>query len=158
MNDKIFKYIKILLYVLLGLGVATLIYFLVMSMVYTSPSPDYPIGTVGAAKGAQVLLLYTYVLFAIALIAALAFPLVNIIKNPKGAKKSLIGVGAMILILLVSYLISSDAPVVNSAGGFFTGSAELKLADMGLYTTYIMLFGAFLLIIGTEIWGSFRKK
>lgn len=156
-NNNIFKYIKILLYVLMGLGVAVLVYFLVVSAMYTEPDTRFLVGTVGQAMGTDVMLIYTYILVAIAIIVALAFPLVNIIKNPKAAMRSLIGLGIMIVILGVSYLVSSDVPVLDSSGNYFTNPTELKLADMGLFSAYIMLLGAFLLIIGTEIWNAIKK-
>lgn len=157
-NQSIFKYIKILLYVLMGLGLAVFIYFIVVSAMFKDPAPGYPIGTVGQAMGSGVMLVYAYVLVALAIIVALAFPLINIIKNPKGAMRSLIGLGIMIVILGVSYALSSTEPIVNSAGGYFTNPFELRVADMGLFAAYIMLLGTFLLIIGTEILGAVRKK
>ena len=157
-NEKIFKYIKILLYVLMGLGVAVFLFWIVMSILQPQPSPDFSVGTVGSAKGVGVMLTYTYILVALALVVALAFPLINIIKNPKAAKRSLIGLGAMIVVLAIGYLFSSTTPVPNSGGGYFTNPFELRMTDMGLYAAYIMLIAAFLLIIGTEIWGSVRKK
>lgn len=164
-NQNIFKYIKILLYVLMGLGVVVFVYWLIMSMVQPQMSTEFPGYTVGNANGVGAMLTYTYFIAAIALIVALAFPLINIIKNPKGAMRSLIGMGAMIVVLGVGYLLSivntsssPDARIPNIAeGGYFPLGAE-RLADVGLYAAYIMLVAAFLLIIGSEVYGTVKKR
>ena len=127
MNNKIFKYIKYLSYVLLLLGVGVFVYFVVASVLYPEPATEFPVGTVGNAMGVNVMLIYAYVVFAVALVLAIMFPLINIISNPKGAMRTLIGVVAMLVIFFVSYLLSSDAPVPNpAANGYFTNSAVLK--------------------------------
>ena len=51
MNNKIFKYIKYLSYVLLLLGVGVFVYFVVASVLYPEPATEFPVGTV--AKGAM---------------------------------------------------------------------------------------------------------
>jgi len=138
-------------------GVIVFIYFLVTSIMYPDPSPDYPVGTVGGAMGANVMLIYAYVLLAIAIVVALIFPLINIIRNPKGAMRSLLGLGIMIVILALTYFFSSDAPV-QLPDQLITNPFVLRVSDMGLYTAYIMLVAAFLCIIYGEVRGALNKK
>ena len=88
MNNKIFKYIKYLSYVLLLLGVGVFVYFVVASVLYPEPATEFPVGTVGNAMGVNVMLIYAYVVFAVALVLAIMFPLINIISNPKGAMRT----------------------------------------------------------------------
>lgn len=156
MNSKIFKYIKWLLVALMAGGVIVFVYFLVTSIMYPEPS-SYSVGTVGAAMGANVMLIYAYILLAIAIVVALIFPIINIIKNPKGAMRSLIGLGIMIVVLAVTYFFSSDAPV-QLPDQLITNQFVLRVSDMGLYTAYIMLVAAFLCIIYGEVRGAFNKK
>ena len=152
MNNKIFKYIKYLSYVLLLLGVGVFVYFVVASVLYPEPATEFPVGTVGNAMGVNVMLIYAYVVFAI------MFPLINIISNPKGAMRTLIGVVAMLVIFFVSYLLSSDAPVPNpAANGYFTNSAVLKLTDVGLYAGYAIFVIAILVILWGEIRSAVKK-
>ena len=66
MNNKIFKYIKYLSYVLLLLGVGVFVYFVVASVLYPEPATEFPVGTVGNAMGVNVMLIYAYVVFAVA--------------------------------------------------------------------------------------------
>lgn len=159
--NKVFKFIKYLSYVLLLGGVGVFVYFLVASLTNTAPFTDIPVGvdnvTQGSAQGTSVMLIYTYILFAIALLVTIIFPLINIIKNPKGSMRALIGLLAMIVVLGISYLFSSDAPVVNSAGGYFTNTFALKLTDTGLYAAYIALIGAFAAILFGELKNAFKK-
>ena len=42
MNNKIFKYIKYLSYVLLLLGVGVFVYFVVASVLYPEPATEFP--------------------------------------------------------------------------------------------------------------------
>lgn len=154
MNNKAFKYIKYLSYVMLLLGVGVFAYFIIASLMYPEPSTEFPMGTVGAAMGVNVMLIYTYIIFALAIIIAVVFPVINIISNPKGAMRSLIGLIAMIVIFLVSYLLASDAPVPNPAeNGFFDDPVTLKLTDVGLYAGYAM----FAIVIVVILWGEIRS-
>lgn len=158
MNNKIFKYIKYLSYVLLLLGVGVFVYFVVASVLYPEPATEFPVGTVGNAMGVNVMLIYAYVVFAVALVLAIMFPLINIISNPKGAMRTLIGVVAMLVIFFVSYLLSSDAPVPNpAANGYLTNSAVLKLTDVGLYAGYAIFVIAILVILWGEIRSAVKK-
>lgn len=158
MNNKVFKYIKYLSYILLLMGVAVTVYFLVTSVLYPEPSPEYPVGSVGAAMGVDVMLIYTYIIFAITLLLAIIFPLINIVSNPKGAKNTLIGLIAMIVIFLVSYFVSSDTPIPNpAANGYFDDPATLRLTDVGLYSTYAILVIAIIVILWGEIRSAIKK-
>ena len=82
MNNKAFKYVKYLSYLLLLLGVGVFAYFVIASVMFPEPSTEFPVGTVGSAMGVDVMLIYAYIIFAIALVLAIVFPLINIISNP----------------------------------------------------------------------------
>ncbi len=156
MNNKAFKYVKYLSYLLFAGGIIAIAYFLVMSAVRPEQSLEFQ-STVGAARGTGVMLGYTYALLAIATIVALVFPLINIVKNPKGSMRTLMGLLLMVVVLGVGYLLSSSAPVPNSAGGYFEDAATLKLTDTGLYATYIMMVVAFGVIIFGEVKNAIKK-
>lgn len=159
MNNKAYKYIKYISYVLLLLGVGVLAYFLITSALYPEPTTEYPVGTVGNVMGVNVMLIYAYIIFAIALVLAVVFPVINIVSNPRGAMRTLIGLGAMIVIFGASYLLASDAPVPNPAeNGFFTNPAMLKLTDVGLYSAYAILAIAILVILWGEIRSAVKKS
>jgi hypothetical protein len=163
MGNNIFKYIKILLYVMMSLGLGVFIYWFVISSLNSEPVP-YPLSqtvppgtSVGDFMGVEVMLGYTYVLFALALVITIVFPVVNIITNPKGTIKSLIGLGAMAVLLIAVYALSSAEPMRLSDGMLETNAFNLRVADMGLYATYVMVVGILLLIVSTEIMNSVKK-
>lgn len=159
MNNKLFKYIKYLSYALLLLGVVVFVYFVIASVLYPEPATEFPVGTVGNAMGVNVMLIYTYVVFAVALLLSIFFPIAQIVSNPKGAMRTLVGLIAMIVIFGISYLLASDAPVPNPAeNGFFTNPMVLKLTDVGLYATYAILVISFIVILWGEIRSALKRS
>ena len=144
---------------MLLLGVGVFVYFIITSLMYPEPSPEFPVGTLGAAMAVNVMLIYTYIILAVALLIAIVFPVVNIVSNPKGAMRSLIGLVAMIVIFLVSYLLASDTPIPNpAANGYFDDPVTLKLTDVGLYSGYAILVIAFIVILWGEIRSAIKKS
>lgn len=127
------KYLSIIKYVLLAFSVLTIILFNIDLMLY-----------------------WAYILLALTLVTALAFPLANIVQNPKGAMRSVIGLAIVLVVLGISYALASDIPVVNAAGDVYDNSTTLKLTDMGLYATYTALFGTILIILYFEIRNAFK--
>ena len=67
------------------------------------------------------------------------------------------GLGIMIVILAVTYFFSSTTPV-QIPDQVISNPFVLRVTDMGLYTTYIMIVAAFLAIIYGEVRGAFNKK
>ena len=86
----------------------------------------------------------SYVLLAIAVIAALAGTVMTAISNPKKLIGSAIGIGAMIVIFVISYVLASDE-VVKSYGEITATTS--KMVGAGLFTFYILLVLAVLSII-----------
>jgi len=50
----------------------------------------------------------TYTLVAVALLAAIVFPLIYLIQDPKQAKNSVMGILGLGIVFLISYLLSSN--------------------------------------------------
>lgn len=86
----------------------------------------------------------SYVLLVIAVIAALAGTVMTAISNPKKLIGSAIGIGAMIVIFVISYVLASDE-VVKSYGDITATTS--KMVGAGLFTFYILLVLAVLSII-----------
>lgn len=107
-------------------------------------------------NGVDLMLNWAYILLGIAIAASVLFPMFNLAQNPKGAMRTLLGLGLVVIIVGVSYAMSSVEPVANPAGGFFDKPSELKLTDTGLYTTYAALAGAIVLAVLGEIRNSFK--
>ncbi|MGE0590354.1 MAG: hypothetical protein AB7O48_17370 [Cyclobacteriaceae bacterium] len=91
-----------------------------------------------------------YFLLLIAVGAAVVLPLVSALKSPKDLMKSLMGVGALLVLFLVSYaLAGSEVTAKYVAQGVGEGSS--KLIGAGLTMFYIVFVIALLGIVYSEI-------
>lgn len=91
-----------------------------------------------------------YVLLAVAVLAAIVFPIINGFKSPKSLKGSLIGLGGLILLFAISFAVSgSEVSAKNLSLG--VDETEMKLIGAGLVMFYIALFLAILGLIYSEI-------
>ncbi|MCD7969642.1 MAG: hypothetical protein LUF87_04750 [Alistipes sp.] len=104
----------------------------------------------------DTILNWSYVLFGLAVVVTLFFPILNLAQNPKGALRSLIGLALLVVVVGVAYALAGTTPVPNSEGGFFTNTTELKVSDTGLITTYIALALAIIVVVAGEIRNSFK--
>ncbi len=87
-------------------------------------------------------LIWAYILALIAVFAAIIFPLISILSNPKGlVRLAMVIVGAAVLVL-ISYLMASGSPleIIGYTGTANSDPSTLKMIDTGLFVTYI-LFG-----------------
>jgi len=100
----------------------------------------------------QELLVWGYILFFIATGAAIIFPVIRFIANPKEAMKGIIAVAILGLVVLIAYSMS-DATILNLPG--YTGSdntpEKLIFADTILYTMYFLGIGTLVAMLVTEI-------
>lgn len=61
-----------------------------------------------------------FILIATVLLAVV-FSLINLIKNPDVLKRTLLGVGILAILLVISYVLASDAAVTDSVGDVLEG-------------------------------------
>jgi len=90
----------------------------------------------------DIALMWAYVLILITLIAAITFPLIAVISNPKALIRLLIVLAGFAVMVVVSYLLASDT-AMEIIGYDGTGNSDpgtLKMVDTVLFLTY-MLFG-----------------
>ena len=97
------------------------------------------------------MLVWTYAIVGIGLIAALISPVKNLFTTPKAAIKALVGLVVAAAVIGGCYALSSAAPVPNSAGGFFEDVFDLKFTDTVLYLTYLVAGVSLLSILVGEI-------
>jgi uncharacterized membrane protein len=91
-----------------------------------------------------------YILLFIAVASAIFFPILNAIKQPAMLGKSAIGLGAIVVLFVVSYALSgSEVNLKSAAAGISEGIS--KLIGAGLIMFYITLFLAILALIYSEI-------
>lgn len=96
-----------------------------------------------------ILLNWCYVLSVIAGVISVVFPIVGMAQNLQAAKYTLIGLGLLAIILLVSYTLSTGE--AYKIGERIVEGAVSRWSEAGLYTFYIMITLTLLVIIYTEV-------
>lgn len=91
-----------------------------------------------------------YGLLFIAVAAAFFFPLFQAFKQPAALVKSAIGIGAMVLLFVAAYAISSSEVNLKAAAAGISESGS-KLIGAGLIMFYITIGLAILALIYSEI-------
>ncbi|MCB0491395.1 MAG: hypothetical protein KDC93_03165 [Cyclobacteriaceae bacterium] len=91
-----------------------------------------------------------YGLFSVAIIAAVILPLINALKSPKELVKSGMGIGALLVVFLISFgLAGSEVTAKYTAQGI--GESSSKLIGAGLTMFYIVFAAALVGIVFSEI-------
>ncbi len=101
-------------------------------------------------------MIVTYLLLGISILLAVVFPLIQTFGNPKAAKGALIGVGTLVGIFLLSYILSpaTTGPLYEK---FEIGPTLSKMIGAGLLSFYIFLGIAVLAIIYTSVGNLFQS-
>lgn len=85
-----------------------------------------------------------YVSYAVLIIAgasAILFPLVNSVKNPAAVGKSLMGIGAIVVLFIIAYVLSGDEVTAKyTALGVDAGGSKLIGAGLTLFY-FVMVLG-----------------
>lgn len=134
MSEGLSKILNIVLYVLMG--VSALLGVLFYAEVIDS----------------ELLMYWCYALFGLGALAAIVFPIMHMIQNPKGAKSALIGVVALLVVFGVSYALAGDEMTAKYAN-FISGPEASKRVSMGLIAFYILAIGA----IGVTVFSGISK-
>lgn len=101
----------------------------------------------------STLLNWAYILFGIAIIAAIIFPIIRLFSRPKQAMKSFIGLAVVVVVVLIAYAMADGTPMkIIGYNGPDNVPSMLILSDTIIYTMYIIFAGTILAIIGTEIY------
>lgn len=98
---------------------------------------------------------FTYFLLIACVIMALVGAVVGVMSKPSTLKQSAIGIGAMLLVLAISYGMASDEILSSYPEGVST--FEVKWSGVGLYMFYTLFFGAIGSIVVTWIYGLIKK-
>ena len=96
----------------------------------------------------DIALVWAYILILLTALAAVVFPLISVLSNPKGLiRLAMVLVGAAVLVL-VSYFMASGTPldIIGYTGTGNSDPSTLKMVDTVLFVTYI-LFGMALVSI-----------
>lgn len=134
MSEGLSKSLSIVLYVLLGISA------ILGALFYA--------GTVSS----ETIIYWCYVLFALAAVSAIVFPVMTIVKNPAGGKIALIGIIALAAVFGISYALAGDE-MTTKYEEFISGPAASKRVGMGLIAFYILAVGA----IAATVWTGVTK-
>ena len=103
-------------------------------------------------------LILTYVMIGTATLAAIVYPLMFLSKNPTKGKTALMGIGGLLLVAVVSYIIASgDLLTFPGSEKFGMTEASTKRVGMGLITFYILSVATILAILYAELGKLFKK-
>jgi hypothetical protein len=151
MSNILTKAITISLYVLMGISIALMLFFYFGTDVPgTADTPmREPVVT-------ETILIWAYVLVGLAILSAVIFPTITMIMNPKNAKKTLIGIVGIALIVFIAWQFASDEVLPLATEHPDNVPHVLKMAGAQLGTMYILLVLAILSIFYTEIRNLFR--
>ena len=100
----------------------------------------------------DIAIIVTYVLLGVATISAIVFPLLNMIKNIKKAKTTIIGLLIFAIIMFVGYSLSTD----EVYQGFNVTPFQSQLIGGSILATIMLALLAVAAIIYTEISKLFR--
>ena len=154
---KIHKTSKTALIIGVLISIAVMVLFYLGGQV---PAHEKIAADMSQPKFTDLVLYWSYVLFVITIVVLLLFAIVTFFKQLKESPKkalgglfALVGIGAL---LLVTYFVG-DGTLLNIPGydGPDNKAATLKLTDMWLYSSYILLVITFLAILVLPL---FKKK
>jgi uncharacterized membrane protein YozB (DUF420 family) len=91
-----------------------------------------------------------YALIIVSVVGAIVFPIINLAGNPKKAKSALLGIGAVAVVFLLSYLVS-DGTVLDSYQKYNVTAGISKSVGAVLIMTYVLGIVAIVGAIAGEI-------
>ena len=149
-NQKYAKLVKIVLWVLMILSVAVLLWGMIKG---------YPANVAEDNGTVDPLLYWAYIVLGIALVSVICVGLyVTATTNPKGLVKIGIAVVGAAVLFGVCYLVASGAPAIGYTGTKLPTATELKMTDTILNLAYLVGGAAILSIIVSEVIMTIRKK
>ena len=103
---------------------------------------------------------FAYVLAFLALGLVLVFSVINVIIDPSNLKMALVGIGGLVVIAVISYMLSSDAALnftsKEVADIYNKDTTTLKWTDTGLYLTYTLFGISIIGMLFTELRDFFK--
>ena len=139
MNSNISKIVTIGSYVLMGISALLVILF------YAGTISEEPF------------IIWAYFLVILAVVSTVVFSFMQIFSSGKNAKKGLMGVGILVGLVVISWLIASpEIPQFLGVEDFDLTPAVSRNVGTGLIATYILAIVAIGSMIYSEVSGLFR--
>lgn len=140
------KYIKFIGYALLAVSVVLIVVFLATSNFTTK---EFPLS--------DAILYWTYLMLGVASVTAIVLPTVNMMKSPKAMMRSLVGIGAVVIVVAICYFMADDTPIVTAAKEVMDDRTALIVSDTGLFATYFAFIAVVVAIIAGEVMNVFKR-
>ncbi|MDR2980041.1 MAG: hypothetical protein LBV02_06350 [Bacteroidales bacterium] len=102
-------------------------------------------------------MIFTYIIFIIAVGITLFFMVYQIAKNFRSSYQTLLGVLAIVIVFVIAYFASSDELSASAIREGLTGG-DVKIIGAGIITTYVLLFGAIASIFIAMLIRKFKKS
>ncbi|MDA3954823.1 MAG: hypothetical protein PF485_14340 [Bacteroidales bacterium] len=112
----------------------------------------------GVPRFTNLFIVWAYVLTGIAVGFTVIFPVIQMITNPKNAKKGLLGIAALVVIIVIAYALASGEVlgIKNPDLVKYDVHSTLKFAGMMLYSIYILAFVAIVSMAYSEVSKIFK--
>lgn len=104
----------------------------------------------------DILLYLAYALVGVATLATVVFPLLYTVRNIGDAKKSLLGVGALVVVLVLVYVLSSGEFYFKGIEKFEMTESDIKMVSAGLNSFYVLLVLAIIATVYSEVSSVFK--
>lgn len=141
MNSEISKILTIIVAVISVIGIA-----LFINVSITDDVPESISGAVGPLIGFSLYLFYAAVLITVVL------SIRGLVKNPENLKKTMIGLGAMAILLVIAYILGDSEPVLDAQGKVLEGgelgaTSNQWVGSLIWYSSILVLIGGAFFVI-----------
>ena len=135
MNSKFSKILTIIVAVISVIGIT-----LFINVSITDDVPESISGAVGPLIGFSLYLFYAAVIITVAL------SIRGLVKNPENLKKTLIGLAAMGVLLVIAYILGDSEAVLDAQGNVLKGgelgsSSNQWVGSLIWYSSILVLIG-----------------
>lgn len=106
----------------------------------------------------NIYILWAYILTGIAVGFTVIFPVIQMITNPKNAKKGLLGIAALVVVIAIAYALSSSEMlgIRNPDLVKYDVPSTLKYAGTMINSIYVLAIIAFVAVLYTEVVKAFK--
>ncbi|MCB2197215.1 MAG: hypothetical protein KQH79_15250 [Bacteroidetes bacterium] len=141
------KILRILLIVLLAISA-------ILAVLFYAGGEDMS----GAPAYTNIFLIWGAILAGIAAGFAVIFPIIQMITNPRNAKKGLLGIIALVVVLGIAYIMSSTEQlgITNADLIKYDVPSTLKYAGTMINSIYVLAGVAILSMVYTEVSKAFK--
>ncbi len=95
-----------------------------------------------------------YFALVVATLAAIIFPLIQMFQDLKNAKTAFIGIGAVLVVFFLCYLLADEKSL--TIGDVVASAGQMKMVEASLYSFYILLATSILAILYSTISRYFK--